>query len=182
MTTQPAGSSPSVGESIVGAFQAFANRSADALVQAVGMWSAARAAISTIASGVTAAAVEQTVNEARAKYLATPLSPAVLADMVVRNLLTSQQAYNEAALSGVDPGRFDLMALDTGEAYGIDQALRLYNRGLSMTALVPTAEYETGTPLYQAGESLATTYGITEDEQRRSSTTPGSGTSSSPTC
>ncbi|WP_343576723.1 hypothetical protein [Mycobacterium sp.] len=164
MTTQPSSGIPSPIEAVIGGIKALAELSATGLADALGLYTAARAAISTVASGVAAASVEKTINEARSKYLATPLTPAVLADMQVRNLIHTDYAHSEAALSGLDGARMDLLTLDTGEAYGIDQALRLYNRGLSMTGLEPGPNYQTGTPLYVGGKSLATEYGITKGE------------------
>lgn len=156
------------------------------LTKIVGVWTAARAAISTVASGIAAAATLDTINQAQATYHATPLTPPALADMIVRNvvpdstgaagtagsgypspLLASiggRTASQEAAYSGLSEDRFAALVADTGESYGIVDALRMYNRGQYMYALVPGPNYTTGTPLYVAGENLATTYGITEAE------------------
>lgn len=166
--------------------KSIAQLSGTALAQAIGMWTAARAAISTVAGGIAAAAAQKCINTAMAKYLATPLSPPVLADMIVRNVLTDDtgaagatgagypKAYlsevdgnsptAEAALSGLHPDRFKAMVYDTGESYGIIDALRLYNRGLSLYALEQAPTYSSGLPLYQAGASLATTWGVTKAE------------------
>ena len=59
-----------------------------------------------------------------------PLSPADLADMVERNIVGQDWAQGEAAKSGVSAQRFDLMVKDTGEPYGVDQALSLLRRGI----------------------------------------------------
>lgn len=151
-------------DKITGAAEGLAKLSATALAQAVGLWVAASTAIRTVAGGIAEAATMTTITAAQAKYMGVPLTPAVLADMVVRNLKTSAAATTEAALSGLDPARFAALVADTGESYGILDALRLYNRGLTMSALVPGPNYSTGTPLYVAGENLAPTYGISEAE------------------
>ena len=159
------------------------NLSAEGIADALGVFTAARAAITTVASGIAQAAAQSTVNAALAKYQGQPLTPAVLADMVVRNVLpdsTGQAgiagsgypppmmtgveggtATQEAAFSGMSGDRFAALVADTGESYGIIDALRMYNRGQYMYGLVPGPAYETGTPLYQAGANLAGTYGIT---------------------
>ena len=149
------------------------------LAKAVGVWTAARAAVSTVASGVAAAATQATVAKANARYQGTPISPAALADMVVRNVLTGpgvpaanarvpsvdgNTAEQEAALSGLSPERFAALVLDNGESYGILDALRMYNRGTLMPSLTPGPAYETGVPLYEGGQNLAQKYGISYDE------------------
>lgn len=153
--------------------------SAEGLAQALGMLTAARAAISTVASGVAAAATQGTITAANAKYQAVPVPPADLADMVTRGIIPGpggdaadarlpsvggNTAAQEAALSGLNAERFDALVLDNGESYGILDALRMYNRGTLMPSLVPGPEYSTGTPLYEAGPNLAAEYGITYDE------------------
>ena len=177
---------PSTVTTVDNAMKALVNLSGSALAKAVGLWTAARAAVSTVASGVAAAAVQATINAANAKYQGTPLSPPVLADMIVRNILPDSTgaaglsgsgypppmmtgvmggtATDEAAFSGLSGDRFAAMVYDTGESYGIVDALRMYNRGQFMYALVPGPNYSTGVPLYEAGTNLATTYGITEAE------------------
>ena len=57
------------------------------LAKALGLLYSARAAISTVASGVAAAVSQATINTANAKYHGVPLSPAVLATAIVRNVL-----------------------------------------------------------------------------------------------
>ena len=168
------------------ALQAAVTGSADVLAEAVGIFYTARSVITTVASGVAQAATQGTLNTINAKYKAVPLTPAVLADAVIRNLLDGgtgvtsgtaatgtkpllgnvdgNTAVQEAALSGLDTERFNLLVQETGESYGIVDALRLYNRGQTMSSLEETAQYATGTPLYKSGASLATTYGITADQ------------------
>ncbi len=164
--------------------KAFVAQSAEGIAKLLGLWTAARAAVTTVASGIAAAATLDTINAAQARYHAVPLTPAVLADMVVRNVLPDstgaagvagsgypapmrsgidgRTATEEAAFSGLDPNRFAALVADTGESYGIVDALRMWNRGQYMYALVPGPEYSTGVPIYQAGENLAKMYGISE--------------------
>lgn len=159
-----------------------AKLSATALAQAVGLYMAASTAIRTVASGIATAATQATINAANAKYHAVPLSPAVLADMVVRNIYSQSDAAGQALYSGIDNDNFNLMVADTGESYGILDALRLYNRGTLMSALVPGPNYATGTPLYVAGNNLAGEYGISEDELKTVIYYSRGATSSYPTC
>jgi hypothetical protein len=153
--------------------------SADDLAKALGLLFAARAAISTVASQVAQIATTAAVQKVQAEHLDIPLTPAVLADMVIRNIVPAPGApakgtlmpdiggnsvEQEAALSGISPDRLKALVEDTGESYGIIDALRLYNRGLSMKALTKVANYVAGGPIYYASGDQAAEYGITEDE------------------
>lgn len=57
------------------------------------------------------------------------LSPADLADMVVRGIVTQAEGAKIAAQSGVSSGDFDKLVLDTGEPPGTEQMLEAYRRG-----------------------------------------------------
>lgn len=175
----PDGGPNTLGQGVIDAIKSLVSSDASTLAKVVGVWTAARAAVSTVASGIAAAATQATINQAQATYQGTPISPAALADMVVRNVLTGpgvpptnarvpsvegNTATQEAALSGLSPSRFEALVLDNGESYGILDALRMYNRGTLMPSLVPGPAYETGTPLYEAGPNLAAEYGISYDE------------------
>jgi hypothetical protein len=170
---------PSIWTNLVNTLQSFATLSPDVLAQAWGMWTAARAAIQTVASGVAAAATQDTVDAAMTKYTPTKLTPAVLADMAVRNIIGSESGsstapilgnidghdiYTEASYAGIDLERMNALILDTGESYGILDALRLYNRGTSMPVLTENTGYPNVLPLYVSSGNQATEYGITEDE------------------
>ena len=169
----------SVLDTIVNALKGFANFDATTTAQILGLWTAARAAVSTVASGVAAAATQDAVDTAMAKYLPTKLTPAVLADMAVRNIVGSESGgstkpilanidghdiYTEASYAGIDLERMNALILDTGESYGILDALRLYNRGTSMPALSKVNGYPNVLPLYASTGDQATEYGITEAE------------------
>ena len=159
----------------------------DAIAKAWGLWTAARAAVNTVASGVASAAVGSTIYKAQAQYQPNPLTPAVLADMVVRNIVpdstgttgtpppgwpdprmpggvAGHSATDEAALSGLNGNRFAALAYATGESYGIVDALKMWDRGNYLHAANPGPNYQTGTPLYVQGGSQADLYGITETE------------------
>lgn len=178
---------PSFWTSFVSVLQSFAVLDPDALAKAWGLWTAARAAVSTVASGVASAAVGETIYKAQAQYMPNPLTPAVLADMVVRNIvpdstgttgtsgnptfpdprmggIEGHTATDEAAMSGLSGNRFAALAYATGESYGIVDALKMWDRGNYLHAANPGPNYSTGTPLYIAGGSQATLYGITEAE------------------
>lgn len=73
---------------------------------------------------------QQLLNQLWTDNQSVPISPADLADMVERNIVGQSWAEGEAAKSGVSPERFALMVKDTGEPYGVDQALSLWRRGL----------------------------------------------------
>lgn len=180
-------STPSFWTNFVSILQSFATLDPDALAKAWGLWTAARAAVSTVASGVASAAVGSTIYKAQAQYVPNPLTPAVLADMVVRNILpdstgttgtpppgfpdprmpggvSGNTATEEAALSGINGNRFAALAYATGESYGIVDALKMWDRGNYLFASNPGPSYATGTPLYISGGSQADLYGITEAE------------------
>jgi hypothetical protein len=166
-------------QTALNAIQGFYTMQAEVVAQVLGLWTAARAAVSTVASGVAAAAAQGAVDAAMAKYVPTKLTPAVLADMAVRNIIGSESGsatapilgnidghdiYTEASYSGVDLERMNALILDTGESYGILDALRLYNRGTSMPVLTENTGYPNVLPLYVSSGNQATEYGITEDE------------------
>jgi hypothetical protein len=178
---------PSIWTQISNTIGSLVNLSPDSLAKAWGLWTAAKAAVNTVASGVASAAVGSTIYQAQAKYMPNPLTPAVLADMVVRNILpdstgttgtppadfpaprmpggvAGHSATDEAALSGISGNRFAALAYATGESYGIVDALRMWDRGNYLKAANPGPNYTSGTPLYIAGGSQADLYGITEAE------------------
>ena len=157
----------------------------DQLAKALGLFYAARAAISTVASGVAAAVSQATINTANAKYHGVPLSPATLATAIVRNVLPDSTGAagggganypkplytgvdghtptDEAALSGLDGNRFAALVGATGMSYGVIDALRMLNRNANLWAL--NHENAAGTfPVFAGGTDLGTTYGITSDE------------------
>ena len=166
--------------------KALVANSPEALAEAVGLFYAARAAISTVASGVAAAVSQATINTANAKYQGVPLSPATLATAIVRNVLpdssggagkapanypaplmtgvAAHSATAEAELSGLSGDRFEALVGATGMSYGVIDALRMLNRNTNLWALAPGPNYETGTPLYTYGTDLGTDYGITPAE------------------
>ncbi len=74
--------------------------------------------------------VQVLLNKYWAQYPTRPLSPADLADMVERNIVGQGWAEDEAKKSGVHPNDFDLLVKDTGEPYGIEEALSLLRRGI----------------------------------------------------
>lgn len=175
--------------SILGdAVNAFINPGQDVnlIADALGLWTAARAAVSTVASGIASAATQTTINNALAKYQDVPLTWPTLADAIVRNILpdstgrigsipngpdpefpggvAGHTATEEAALTGMSGDRFAIAAANTGESYGILDALRLWNRGQYLNDMTPNPDYPYGTPLYTPGANLADKYGIGDDE------------------
>lgn len=162
---------PSIGDDILSALEAVATDSVEVLAGILTTFDTARQAIRTVAQIVAAAATQSTLNTTLAQYQDVPLSPAVLADMSIRNLTIPSDAAGldpglvaEAAFSGIDPARFAAMALDTGESYGIDQALSLWWNSQFLVDTVPNSDTSVGAANYMAGAPLAQTYGITEAE------------------
>lgn len=154
----------SFGASIVSAFKSLFGLSIEGLADVVAIWDTARQVVRQIASGAAQAAGQQVMNDAWSAHPHVPLSPAVLADMSIRSIGDQQFWYTEALKSGIDQTRFDYMSLDTGESYGVIDALSLWHRGqflpqtpvISMTAELPA-------PVELAADQAAT-YGITEKE------------------
>ena len=160
-----------IGEDILAFLQQLITNPVAALSEVFGTITTARQSIRTVASGIASAVTQADINKALSEYPHVPLTPAVLADMSIRQLTIPPDAsgidpalVTEAALSGVDPSRFAAMALDTGESYGIDQALALWHRGSFMPAPVPNPDTTPGAPPFIAGGLLGDTYGITEAE------------------
>ena len=80
-------STPSTLSQILSAIEGLASGSAEDVAKVLGIWASAKAAISTVASGIAAAAAQGTINTAQAKYQGMPLSPAALAVAIIRNIL-----------------------------------------------------------------------------------------------
>jgi hypothetical protein len=132
-----------------------------------------------VATGIATAATQDAIDQAMAQYHPTKLTPAQIADMVVKNVLPQYPGqptptrlgniangtiYTEASYSGLDAERLNALILDYGESYGIIDALRLYNRGTHMPDLAPAQGYPNVLPLYASTGDLSGTYGILEDE------------------
>ena len=142
-----------------------------AISELLGTFTTARQAIRTVAGGIASAVSQSAINQALKDNPDVPLSPAVLADMAIRNLkigagnpTPDSGLIAEASLSGVDPVRFAAMTADTGESYGIDQALSLWHRGSYLVAPVVNTDTALGAPPYVTGASLGSVYGIEESE------------------
>lgn len=173
-------------DQFVSVWQALTSAELSTLAKIVGVWTAARAAISTVASGVAAAATMSAVTAANAKYKAVPLTPPVLADMAVRNIVPDptgaagvagsgypsptltgigkNSIVEEAALTGLDQDRLAALIYETGESYGIIDALRLWNRNVNLWSLSLNPDQTPGQPLYVGGTDLGPTLGIPESE------------------
>ncbi len=183
--TTTGAASQSVISTFTGAVSSLVSLSAEGLAKVVGLWTAARAAVSTVASGVAAAATQSTINTANAMYQGVPLSPATLATAIVRNVLpdstgaagvppsgypkplyagvSGNTPTQEAELSGVNGNRFAAMVGATGESYGVVDALRMLNRNVNLWSL-NQKNTASALPLYEGGTDLGTQYGITSDE------------------
>jgi hypothetical protein len=166
----------------IAAFITDPNHDPTVIAEILGVWTAARAAVSTVASGIAAAAVQTAINKAMAQYQDVPLSGAALALMVIKNVLPDSTgtvgapanyppaympggvnggtATQEASLTGISGDRFAAMVLANGESYGLIDALRLLNRQGNIFNWEEAPTYSTGTPLYQAGGDLSPEYAI----------------------
>jgi hypothetical protein len=181
-----ADSTPSLIDQVLSAVKAIANASAEDIAKVLGAYQAAKAAIATVAGGVASAASQATINTVNAKYHSVPLSPAVLATAIVRNVLGDSSggagtapanypapvmtdpdfgtANAEALLSGLDADRFKALVAATGISYGVIDALRMLNRNTNLWGLTPGPNFATGVPLYTYGTDLGPQYGISADE------------------
>lgn len=56
------------------------------------------------------------------------LTPAQLADMAIKNIMTEADAATEAARNGIDASRFHRMVLDAGEPPGLSDVLMMWRR------------------------------------------------------
>lgn len=170
---------PSLWSQLLDGWKSFANLASGDVAKVVGLWTAARSAVQTVAGGIAEVVTYEAIRDIQAKHLDHPLTPAVLADMAVRNIIGSEAGgstapilgnidghdlYAEAAFSGIDLQRMNALILDTGESYGILDALRLWNRGTYLHAANPNPDNSAGQPLYVQGGSQAQLYGITENE------------------
>lgn len=87
-----------------------------------------------IVQGFVSAAVQPFVqdvsNTAWGIHPSAPLSPAEVALAMLRDTLNGIDPYHEAAMSGTDKARLDVMELNTGEPPGIMQLLEAYRRSI----------------------------------------------------
>ncbi len=158
------GQDQSLATSLLNAIKSAATGSVEVLAGILTTWATARQAVRTVATAVAAAATQSEVNKAAARYQDVPLTPAVLADMVIRQIMPQDQAAAEAAFSGLDRDRFDFLVTETGESYGIVDALRLWHRGSYLFDPVAGNQSGAGAYPYTIGQGLGTEYGITKDE------------------
>jgi len=74
--------------------------------------------------------VQDIANLSWSHHTSQPLSPAEAALAALRGNWTAEQARTEAALSGIDGSRFDILELNTGEPPGLQQLLEAFRRGI----------------------------------------------------
>lgn len=154
----------SIGASIVAGLKSLFDLSVETLTAIVAMWDTARQVVRTVSQGVASAAMQDTMNTVLSQYPHVPLSPAVLADMSIRSIGTEDFWLSEAAKSGINPERFGYLSLDTGESYGVIDALSLWHRGtyLPQTPVISTSGLPLGPVSLSADQ--ASTYGIDDKE------------------
>lgn len=85
--------------------------------------------LSQLTGPILAPILQQIANQTWNALPGVPISPELVADMVIKNWVLLQDGENEAKLSGVPPGKFDLMVKNAGEPIGLDQILEAYRRG-----------------------------------------------------
>ena len=181
-----ADNTPSLLDQVLSAITSIANGSVEDLAKVLGIWASAKAAISTVAGGVASAASQAVVNAANANYHSVPLSPAVLATAIVRNVLpdstkaagTPPPGYpnplfnsvgagspdQEAALSGLQADRFAALVGSTGMSYGVIDALRMLNRAVGTWKLAKNTSASPTAPRFVADGDLGGDWGITADQ------------------
>lgn len=137
-----------VGDKVLAALDVFRHVTAEGVATAIGVWVAAMQSVRTVASGIAAAATLGEVTKANARYQDVPLTPAVLADMAVRQIGDLDSHYKEAQLSGLNADRFGLLVEETGESYGIVDALRLWHRGSYLGSQYGITKEELGKVIY----------------------------------
>ena len=82
----------SLGHTILNAWESAIQGSVEVLTGAIGLVTTARQSIRTVASLVAQAASQSTLNTVMSQFQDVPISPAVLADAVIRNLHALQTA------------------------------------------------------------------------------------------
>jgi len=85
--------------------------------------------IFSIAGAIASVETEAYVHHLQAKLTPTPLSPQEMALALVKGVVGVDYAKGQAALSGVDGGRFDQLEKITGEPPAIQELLFLFRRG-----------------------------------------------------
>ena len=104
--------SQSTGESLTQLLSSIITGTADNITKAYSIFITASTTIRAIASTVADSAGMAELNLIRSQYPYVPLSPAVLADMVVRNIMTQGEAEIFASLSGLSNTNFSLVQLN----------------------------------------------------------------------
>jgi hypothetical protein len=74
--------------------------------------------------------IQVLANDVWAANATIPLSPALVAESVIKGVLPLADAENEAASSGINAGRFKTMVNTAGQAIGIHEAISLWRREL----------------------------------------------------
>lgn len=138
----------SIGDRLAQLFSGLSSLSVDVVADAIALWETARASIRTVAQGIAQAAMQGELNAAMAQYKDVPLTPAVLADMAIRNIAGMDFLVPEAAYSGLSEDRFKLLVEETGESYGIIDALRLWHQGSYLGQDYGIGEDELNTVIY----------------------------------
>jgi len=161
----------SAGQDILSILKATLAGEVEVIAGALAVFTTARQALRTVATVVAQAVAQPAANKAWSENLYVPISPADLADMSIRALTIPTDdggidagLQTEAGLSGISPERLAAMSLNTGEPYGIDQALSLWWNTVNLVEPVPNTDPTTNPGTYDVGPSLAGKYGITEDE------------------
>jgi hypothetical protein len=87
--------------------------------------------LSQLISPVLAPIVQQIADETWPRLPSTPLSPELLADLVLKGwMVKDPDGYEAAAASGISSDKFDQMVNDAGEPIALDALLEAFRRGI----------------------------------------------------
>lgn len=109
----------------------------DSFITQIFMYSAAN----QILQALLAPYLQELLNKVQGENPFVPVSPADLADMVIRGVLTEDQAAPLAEMSGISADNFHLLVLDNGEPPGLELVLEMWRRGF-----IPWADGGTTVP------------------------------------
>lgn len=74
--------------------------------------------------------VQQILDETFPRLPSMPLSPAQVADLVLKTWMTKDDGYQEVASSGINHERFDQMVNDAGEPIALQSLMEAWRRGI----------------------------------------------------
>lgn len=103
------------------------------IIEQIFVWGIA----SQLVQAVLAPVIQKVEQETLALGTPTPISPADLVTMVLREWMALTTAAKQARLSGLAPADFDLLVKAAGEPPGLESVLQWYRRGVVPWASAP---------------------------------------------